>query len=403
MLDTIKLKLTGVNNFQIGRPENFNPEFKPRSYQDLSATERKSRTGRPCLRKFHLHNNILVDEYQPRAEIYESVDFERCEIKYTLAVEFSSPKLILENNLIEISENDGNRMAETLRYKLMQCGISVKDGALPCSMVGKVHFAKNIILPDDVLMTNILSELSRASLSASYDITKTKHKNDSEALQFFCGSRDYAFYDKIKDIQKPKNKSTDKDKTSYEEELVRIYGLDAKSVFRYEYRLNKPAAIKSEINAFYGRFYNEAVIFRDLFDEKLWKTLIVKSWEQIIQRPGNQLALKFSSEGVDIFKHMLMAAKNNKNNGHSINSSLTSFGLAALAKECGVSAVRHEFRKIWSERSCGERFDKKIEEAAKLLVASPYSDDIVYIDEKLREFRRITDESLKNDTIKKYE
>jgi len=397
MLDTVNIKITGSNSFYIDYRENFSPEFKPRSYGELSETEKRPDKKVFYTAKFILKKGILEDEYQPRVEVYEDVDNEKREINYVLKAEFSNSKLFNENSIMEISEHNQARIMEMLERKLRACGIRLNGNRLPYATVGKVHFAKNIILPDDVLMINILDEFSKASMGKSYDITKTKHTNTSETLQHFCGSRDHSFYDKVKDILRPQNKSNDKEKTSYEKELLYTFNLDKKSIFRYEYRLNRIETIKSEINRFYKRPYTEAVLFKDLFNEALWKDLIVKSWDRIIRRPANQLALKFSLEDSDVFKHMLVQSRQGKKDGHSQNSALISFGLAMLVKKYGIAFIRSEYKKIWSDRACGERLDKKVEEAEKLLEGLPYSDDITFVDQKMRAFERITMDSLEKE------
>lgn len=394
MLDTVNIKMSGNNSFFVDRPDNFSPEFKPRVYGQLSETEKRQDRKVFYTAKFVLKKGILLDEYQPRVEIYEDVDYEKREISYVLKIEFSNPKLLLENSVLEIKEGDQSRIMQTLERKLRSCGIKLNGDRLPYAIVGKVHFAKNIILPDNILMANILEEFSKASMGKSYDITKTKHTNTSETLQHFCGSRDHSFYDKVKDILRPQNKSTDKEKTSYEKELIYTYNLKKKSIFRYEYRLNRIETIKSEINNFYKRHYTEAVLFKDLFSEALWREMIIKSWDRIIQRPTNQLALKFSLEDSDIFKHMLVQSRQSKKDGHSQNIALISFGLAMLAKKYGIAFIRSEYKKIWSDRACGERLDRKIEEAEKLLKGLPYSDDIAFVDQAIRAFKRIALDNL---------
>jgi hypothetical protein len=394
MLDTVNIKIAGNNSFFVDRRDNFSPEFKRRIYSELSETEKRQDKKTFYTAKFVLKKGILLDEYQPRVEIYEDVDYEKREISYVLKIEFSNSKLLLENSILEIKEDDQPRIMQLLEIKLRSCGIRLNGDRLPYATVGKVHFAKNIILPDNILMANILEEFSKASMGKSYDITKTKHTNTSETLQHFCGSRDHSFYDKVRDILRPQNKSTDKEKTSYEKELIYTYNLEKKSIFRYEYRLNRIETIKSEINKFYKRQYKEVILFKDLFSEALWKEMIIKSWDRIIQKPTNQLALRFSLEDGDIFKHMLVQSKQSKKDGHSQNIALTSFGLATLAKKYGIAFIRSEYKKIWSDRACGERLDRKIEEAEKLLTGLPYSDDIAFVDKAMRDFKRITLDNL---------
>lgn len=406
MIDTLKITILNIDLRKINRPEYFSPEFKVRSYSQTSETERKESVIVPYSNKFILRKDLLIDEYQPKAELYEKINNEKMTLEYVLKIEFSVPKIVYENNLVEIDEKEKDNFISNLQTKIRKCGISVEKTSLENAPVGKIHIGKNIILPNNVLMVNILRELKKTSLGKNYDMTETTHtpdsytktqqKNTSETLQHYCGSKDYAFYDKIKDILNKKGKSVDKEKTPYEKEMVSFYGLENKSVFRYEYRLNKPQTIKSEINSFYSRDYKTQVTLNDLFNEDLWKIILIKSWDRIVKKPENQLVLKFNKEESDIFKQVMIKARNNKADGHSLNSALTSFGLADLAQKYGIKVIKSEFKKIWSERACGERFDKKIEEANDLLVGLSFSDDINFIDKEIRRFERLTRYKIQN-------
>lgn len=395
MIDTIKISIPKINPSWIYSPERFTPEFRQRTYYQISDTEKKSSLYTMHSNKFILRP-VTNDEYQPQAEIYEKINVGNQTVEYTMKISFSTGKILFENNLMEISENSKNEIIDKLQIKLRKNGVFIEKDTLFNTNISKIHLGKNIILPNHIFMVNILSELSKTSLGKNYDATKTQHKNTSETFQHYCGSKDYAFYDKIRDILNKAGKSNDKEKTPYEKELVFTYGLENTSVFRFEYRLNRPEAIKSEVNSFYHREYNHIVTFNDLFNRDLWQRIITKAWDRIVQSPANQLALKFNGEEKDILKHMLMKARTEKNNGHSQNTALISFGLASLAQKYGIKFIKSEFEKIWSDKSCGKRLDEKIDEAEKLLKDLPFSVDINFVDSKIREFERLTGNNLEN-------
>jgi len=125
------------------------------------------------------------------------------------------------NSLEEISENDFDEIVMILQERLLTLGVYIKRNDLEYSYVSKIHFAKNIILPDEIRMQKILEDLSKSDVGNNKDITRATFTN-GEALHLYLGVRDEVFYDKIRDIQKPKNRSKDKSITEEEKSMLML-------------------------------------------------------------------------------------------------------------------------------------------------------------------------------------
>lgn len=388
MLDTVVLKIKGKRVW-VTAPHHFKPEFKERRISDLSPTESQE-SNTPYIQKFTLKKKCTVKNYYVKIEIYESFSEKHDDLEYNLRLEFSVPKLIFMNNFQEIRETDIEPVLNTLHTHLSRLGVKVSKEVLSKASVSAVHFGKNIILPKEMMLRKILSELLKTALGKVEDVTKSQYRNGNETVQLFSGVREYSFYDKIRDMQKTDNKSSDKNnRTKYENNMIEMYNLASLECFRFEYRLKNYFTLKSEINSILERSYDSAVIFSDLFSEKLWKEILLQSWRQLIDRPQNQITLiACATDDISLLAHILKRAKTNNESAHSQNQALWSYGLALMFKNHGVKMIKDEINKAWSSK-CGERLEDKIRTAANLVEGLSYSDEIMYIDRQLELFERI--------------
>ena len=398
-MDTISFRINS-NKFNVTNWAKITPEFSIRKYANLSAKEvDMAKSGKlPYVRHFVLHPDKIDDLYLPKVEIFEKVDTKSLQTEYDLVITLSLPKFLYGDNYQEIAASDRKNIIHDLSERLSRIGIIVSPYAIDGAQMSVVHFCKNIVMQTEHSVRAILTELSKVDIGKAYDTTddiRRKNKNNSETLHLRCGTREWSMYDKVEDLKKPRNKSEDKEKTPQEKELVEIYNLTNKEVFRYEYRLNKAQTIKSEINKLLSRPYETPVIFADLFSEELWKKVLLSSWKRITTRPENQLALISPNSRLDLLLHILQKAKQNDKNGHSQNQALWSYGLATVIQDHGAKAVRKELEKIWSDKSdC--RLSKKLDIAISLCSDIPLSEGIIHVSKELEKFERITLSSLEN-------
>jgi uncharacterized protein YaaW (UPF0174 family) len=402
MLDTVKIKL---KRGKIQKPENFSPEFERREYKDLTKTEKKLRNN--YLKKFILKSEIRNSGfYKPSVEVYEKLDRETRKVYREVLIEFSVPKIILDNNLEEVSENDLNKVVSLLQKRLNEIGVYTKTEFLKESVVtSRLHLGKNVILPENYSMKNILDCLKNTELGKDFDVTErqitqlryeNKLKNKNEILHYYSGSREYVIYDKTKDILNRKLKSIDKDKIPFEKELLETHNLINREIFRYEYRMNRFNVIKSEVNKALHRNKKEDITLEVVFNEKLWKVILINSWNKILDRAENQLSLKFNGpdKPEDVIRMLFIKCTNGKKDVHSQNLAFSSYGLACMASQFGMKYIRSECEKFWSKRACGDRLRKKIKKASKLMSGLRYPDNIDFVDSEINKFKKLTRDSL---------
>lgn len=391
-MDTVIIKIYGPKKFKIENWSLFLPELMGRTYSQLSLTEKNS--TRPYLRKYTLHPQ-WQDRYLPRVEVFETLTDDRKDIRYILKAEFSIPKLLYGNSLEEVTENDKDKVFSSLQSALASVNIIIEKNVIASARVSGVHFCKNILLPTTLKMREVLNELKRVDISKAVDVMSTQFKNGGRVLNIYSGTIERSFYDKISDSMRPKNKRSDKSHIDYERAVVEKYNLQDREVFRYEYRLKKMQTIKREINGVLVRDALTLVVFNDLFTPNLLKTVIVRSWNELIERPENQLSLFGTVDKLGLFLHILSEAKKQNGNGHGLNTALISYGLTTAIRDHGAKEVRGAIFDIWNNDH-SERLTKKIQVTADLTKGLPYSHSIDFIDRALESFALINLTSLQN-------
>jgi hypothetical protein len=394
-MDTVIIKIYGPSKFEFRNKTLFLPELSCRKYEDLSPTEIQSRnSSRSYLRKFLLHPKPS-DEYIPRVEVFETLSKESNRIIYILKITFSAPKLLYWNSVQEVDERDRQKILSALKRTLGSVGIVVEVEVLENAILEAVHACKNIPLPKTMRMREILAELGRMDISKVVDVTETQIKNGGRVLNFWAGTKEHCFYDKVSDSLKPKNKRSDKGRIDYEKAFIGQYKLHDQEIFRYEYRLKKTQTTKSAINALLDRKPDTQVVFKDLFMPDLLKNLILTSWHKLIERPENQLSLFGKIDRLKLLLYILSKAKKQSEKAHSMNNAFISYGIATAILDNGAKEVRGIVYEGWN-KDHPERLTKKIKTASELTSGLPYSNSIVFIDTALEKFELINLTSLEN-------
>ncbi len=390
MIDTIVFKIEAGNHSNVFKEEFFSPEFNRRTKKNLSPTELKEGHTKAYLRQFILRAP-KENGYIPRVKIWEKLDGFGGEVIYEMRIELSIPKLMFGNNLQELSEHDMNDVCTKIKESLAQVKIKVMREAIRNAPVSVLHLGKNFLLPEDIHPHEIVDAISKTETTKAYDGARERYGNDGSLARIRSGSREDLFYDKVKDMQKPKSKALDKEGKDMEKAFLETYALEKVNILRYEHRFARVEPLKSEVNAFLNRDYQTKVLFSDVFNENLWRHILQKTWGKLYKKPANQTLFRtLESEPMDIARHIMRMAHDSENVVHSQNTALISFGLAMLIREFGADMVRSLCLDVWSEKTCGLRMSDKIKTAEKLLHDLPVSDAMSFIDAEMHSFKCLT-------------
>ena len=147
---------------------------------------------------------------------------------------------------------------------------------------------------------------------------------------------------------------------------------------------------QSSVTSFISRVLHESlqsITFEKIFSRELWRKAVLIGWTDIVDQPYNQLALKMDLSYGEAL-NAILARRKSKNDGHSLNQALTSFGLFVLINQFGHRFVREKFETLWSNKSCGTRLNKKIAQSAVALSEIPVIPIISLIGSMIKEFER---------------
>ena len=383
MIDTINIKML-YPQFKIINPELFNPDFK--IFSDVPPELKRS--PHKVFRKY-MQNASADDKsegiYKPSLTIYRY--YVEGKLEYHLHIQFSAPKLLNSNNVQEISAGELDAVIDTLAHKLRTMGIDVSHSVLRQAEVTKVHFGKNIEIKLPLTVIDVISELKKADMGKWMELNERDYKNGGESLYLYNGSRNHIFYDKVKELSKPKNRSYDKDKTTLEKRLGEELEVTKKQILRFEVRFTNAKLLKNTVNQILHT-HHDNIKLETVFDELLWKDCLLAEWHSIINRPANQLAFKTSVTPEDALNLLISRQVGKDSNVHALNKILISFGLYQIINCLGIKILKDKIMHYLDEKTCGNRLDEKIRNAVAELKDIPLSEQVSVIEKALQEFER---------------
>lgn len=249
----------------------------------------------------------------------------------SIKIEFSAPKLLYQNNLDELRDDDFERVVDVLDDRLKQLGVAFPIDALRNAPVSVVNYSKNIELTDGYTAQYVISELGKINANKRFDLTRTRFMNDGQSLYLYTAAHSFTIYDKIADLAKDKKRAIDKDQTPYQTSLFKELKRQ-KEILRLEVRLSQ----KRKMNALFKELgFATDPTFRDVFSTKKSKKVVNHYWETLIA--GFSISLfTHSDTPKDLLRRILVARKGAKG-----KTAIYLVGLLLLARdENGIRELR---------------------------------------------------------------
>lgn len=280
MLDTISLILYGkqlkINPEDDGSVEYIgNALYKPTMEQ---ATPKGYIINRSKKVK-HLKKNkpewaysIRIDESNPRGR------------QIRVNIEFSIPKLILGSSLyeVELNEENYNKLINKLYTELSPHIIDLSKNDLETSVIKRIDFCRNIILPEkDSEINWIIGILATYDLNARYDLSKKDYQNDERkgtSISFFNKSQAIKFYNKLEEIQNLKSL------TLTEQSIKKA--LDKRTTSSQVFRIERSLQRYQTVNYVLSKFVDKKSKFtlKDIWDEEMAKKILLELVEDIVDK-----------------------------------------------------------------------------------------------------------------------
>lgn len=322
--------------------------------------------------------------YFPRITLFKR-RFERFQ---NVKIEFSAPKLLYNNNLEELTDDDFEKVVDALLDRLKHMGVRIFRHHVVNAKVSAMHFSKNIQLTEGYTSSHIISEIGKIDLRKSFDFARARFVNDGQSLCAHTAAHELVIYDKIADLNKGKKRAVDRDQTPYQSSLFEELKSTNRlvEVLRIEIRLCK----RDKINSLLKLLDVEGKLtFKQLFSSKISQKVLGYYWERIVGAKKNGLfTLPVSSK--DLLRELFKCRPDLKP-----NRALYLIGLSTLAKD--GNGLR-ELRTILTGKSNDRTWYRIIadhRELAKNLTKDRVRDWVMQIDreiEKYTPFTRSTDQ-----------
>jgi len=289
---------------------------------------------------------------------------------YQLAIEFSAPKMLFNNNFDELTQDDFEKLLTALQKGVFELlGYKFFKTQFAHAEVGSWHPSKNIVFLNYTSCQTILNTIAKLDISKIYDLQKTDFR-DGHVLHIHCNSLDIAFYDKMADLRKSKTSEKRAFETSNQVQqnlLEKLEEYKPMEVFRYELRFVGKASIKRAFPQV------EKHCFENLFKEDLCRDILLKHWKKIC-RTVDMLALDIK-QPYELLQNYL------EENNETPQAALAAVTGLLIISQVGVSGLRNTLE---------ARYGKQVWYRVKPLLKSPSSYRFQYfqrIDETLASFR----------------
>jgi len=336
MIDTITIRLT-ESEFKILQHDKFSPDtynfFYPPyskmgsrgyidSYQNPTKTELKQGIYKPQL-------TLRKRNQTPEPLIY-------------LYIQFSAPKVLYGNNFDELENSDLDEILSRLIVSLRNMGVMLRIKDLKDAKVTKIHYSKNIVLPEYIIPSMVIGEIKKVDFNLHNELTERDYRNAGQSIRFHTNNYELIIYDKKKDLQK----SMHSDKRSIEKgnsiQLKLFDNIKKKKQFevlRIESRLNNANWIKKELG-----ISKQNQTLKTLFNSELSCKLLNKSWKNILNRYS---LLRCEIDD----KEMFLASFMINNPEVRLTNALATYGFLELVNKMGIGKFRNLVENKYSNRT----------------------------------------------------
>lgn len=371
MIDTVTLRLT-EKDFRVVEHQSFSPNtygfFNP-PYTRMGARGYIDAVNNPTKADY------LKGIYKPQLTLRKKFINGTAEIY--LLVQFSVPKLRFLNNFDEISSKDLDDIILKLRLALETMGIITDAQTLRRALVVKVHFSKNIPLPQFVIPYSIIKEVAKVDLTLRYDLSEKDYRNSGDSVRFRTNTFEVILYDKKKDLKKTKvseKRAIEKENAVQLNLFESINKTKNFEVLRLEVRYNNNQKIKS--------VFKKELHLEDLFDEQLAMSVLQETWQEILT--GHQ----FVSQDISNKGKEFTAIKAN-NPSIKVKTLLSAHAFLAFSQALGV----RQFRKIVEAYYSTQTWYALKRSVSKLNLPTKEAKNLYYIRDYLSSYKPL---ALKN-------
>ena len=336
MIDTITIRLTETQ-FRILDHSKFSPSsynfFHP-PYAKMGSRGYIDAYQNP------LKSEMKEGIYKPQLTLRKR--WRNPEPAIFLYIQFSAPKLLFGNNFDELKDTDLENILSELSTKLLDMGIRVRIKDLNEAKVTKIHYSKNIVLPNYIIPCMIIGEVRKIDFNMNHELTERDYRNSGHSIRFHSNDFELILYDKKKDLQKSMNTDTRSIENDNAIQLNLFEKIKKKKPFellRIEARLNTPNRIKNESGV-----SKKNHTMGSLFNSQLSTRLLGRYWNNILKSYHH-----LGCEIEDKEKYLANFIINNPD--VKLSNALATYAFIEFTKQMGICKFRNLIDNKFSKRT----------------------------------------------------
>ncbi len=368
MIDTVKIRIPREKMRTLAGDRFVGWELvgqDARKYKRLAKNPTESQKKEAYFPKLWTYARWLDEKYQ---SVY-------------IIIEFSVPKLLFQNSLYEVIENDFRAVILALKERLQEMGEIVSIETLENAEVMSLHASKNIILKEYIAIS-ILKELRKINISKKFHLSEEQFKNGGHILHIYTDVHSIAFYDKLFELDQGPTKAFDKDRTPSQKTLyLKIKKSNPTlEVLRIEVRLIRRPKMNSMLKKL---GFKENPTLKDVFKKDVCQKIVLFYWEEII-KGENIFLFELSNNPMKLYARIIQTNPKIK-----VKEAMNLVALSVLAKDDG--GIR-EFRTLTEKRTKQRnwyRISDGIKRLNKLAEKQPLHSWVKQIDDAIKDFRPI--------------
>lgn len=276
----------------------------------------------------------------------------RCHIYRITA---SLPKLVFGNNISELGENMFESIVEQLSKQLAQLDLPtpITKNDIRRAKVSRVDYGKNITLPSGTSLHAIQNVMSKAEHRSNSKFSQIQYR-EGELVRSQIKKRAVIAYDKLAEYNANLSHYKPPIYSEYTEGNPYI-GANSPKILRFEVQLQKTDQLKRELRSLN---LPQNTTFENIFSSDIARHILLKFWElntKNIKKLGDREFEK--AELHQAFTDLLTRSKHG-----GPQKVFGTLGFTALAKACGLDAVRQTFRMEFDSKAWRTTRDKLLVE-----------------------------------------
>lgn len=300
MLDSVGLSVP-FGRFAVIDNAAFRPSFRKINPQDpyelqQFLSEKKGIQRYTLNPKAEYREKGLVYPNVTIYETYKNNSGYQCNLKPHISI----PKMLFGHSVEEVNNTHFQESVETLRSRLKDMGILVRESAVHEAEVTMLHYCMNVLMQSEADARRLLKAMSNMTLGERYENHSRDYANNGSAARFHTKTFEFITYLKYYDFLGLGLDRIDRKATLQEREIAKKLWEKNKipPLIRIEIRYNGKPTIRKHLRTILG-IDKPSWTFKEVFDEDRSRKVIQHYWQKLTDNPLNKLMLmKISEEDV---------------------------------------------------------------------------------------------------------